>query len=521
MKSFGAIGIAKEFSGVRVLHGVDFTMEAGEVHALLGENGSGKSTLVKILSGALAPAAGHVHVDGEAVSFGSPLAAQRAGLAVVYQDHQLFPDLDVAMNVVGVTARDQRRSVLVSRRRTRDHARAILVQLGITLDAGRAVRGLRPADWKLLEIARALALGPSFLILDEPTASLDRRDSRRVLDLIRRLTSQGVGVAFVTHRLDEALEASDRVTVLRDGRLVAQRAAGDLTLATLARLIVGPALLEDAAPARARERPEVALELAGVRLREGAAPWDLRISAGEVLGLTGLAGSGAMEVARMIAGDRAVPGRLIVGRRERVFRSPRAAKQAGIGYIPEDRQGLGLVRDMSVELNLALAGLPRICRNGFVSRRRMRSQAEGYASSLRIRAPSLQSPVRTLSGGNQQKVLIARWLASDCRILVIETPTHGVDVGAKGEIFRLLRDFAARGGAVIVASSDVPEVLAIADRVAVFNRGELVEVLRTSDSSYGDILVEGSRNPELQRIADRIELSSDEMRVEEGSRSGG
>ncbi len=520
MQTFGAAGVKKRFSSVQVLHGVDFTLRAGEVHALVGENGSGKSTLVNIMSGALAPSSGHLLMDDRAVSFGSPLVAQRQGLSFVYQDTQLFPDLDVATNVAGTSGADGAKVLrLFSRRRVRERAKAMLSELGVDTDVTRPAGELRPADWKLMEIARALSGQPSFLMLDEPTASLDRRDSERVLDLMRRLASRGVGIGFITHRLDEALGVADQVTVLRDGNVVLACPGADLTLATLATAIVGSELTDHHKSMAQRSIASPLLEVRDVRLRPDSAPCSLSLQPGEVLGLTGLAGSGALELARMIAGSERLPGELIVHGVPRTLRSRRQAAKLGIGYIPEDRQGLGLVPDLSVELNIALGSLPGISPAGVLSRSRLRTLARRFAAALHIKAPALGSAVRTLSGGNQQKVLIARWLASGSTVLVIETPTHGVDVGAKTEIIRLLRDFAATGCGVIVASADVPEVLSLADRVAVFNRGEVVDIVQTSDSSYAQILVDGSRNPDLLRIAAQLETETETETVGSAQRS--
>ncbi|MDQ1667542.1 MAG: rhamnose transport system ATP-binding protein [Pseudonocardiales bacterium] len=504
---YAAVGVVKRFAKQPVLKGVDFELRGGQVHALIGENGSGKSTLIKIMSGALRPSEGHLEFDGQRVELRSPLAARSLGLAVVHQDHQLFPDLDVAMNISGTTlAPGGRLPGSVSHRGIRDRARELLEQLGIEMDVSRRVRELSPADWKLIEIARSLSLDPRFMILDEPTASLDRHDSRRVLTLIQRLSARGVGVGFVSHRLEEALEVSHWVTVLRDGNLVATRPAEHLSLRGLARLIVGGDFAEDAklAPTVAGQRDAV-VALRGVSVRAGAAPFDLDVRAGEILGLTGLVGAGALEVARMMGGRRRLPGSVLVDGATRVLRRPRDAHALGIGYIPEDRQHDGLVGLLSVAVNLSLATLPAISPRTIVSRRRLRVHAAKYVEALNIKAPSVDAPVGSLSGGNQQKVLIGRWLATGSRVLIVETPTHGVDVGAKGEIVRLLRRFAADGGAVVVASTDVSEVLATADRVAVFNHGELVHVFDASETSYGKILVEGAKNKQLQEVETRLE----------------
>ena len=500
-ETYAAAGVAKSFSGVTVLRGVDYELRAGDVHALLGENGSGKSTLIKILAGVHQPSAGHVERNGEPLSLRRPVDAQRAGLAVVHQDYNLFPHLDVATNVAlssGLPVRRVLRSL--DRRELRRRVRAVLESLDSGIDPRTRVLDLRLAEWKLIEIARALLAEAAFVVLDEPTALLDQHDSETILALIERLRDRGVGVAFVSHRLDEALRVASRATVLRDGRCVAALPLAGVAQERLVELIVGEKALAQEPAHEERPAGRIVVELLRVRAVSGARPFELVLHEGEILGLTGLIGSGAVEVAQMLAGRRTLHGSVRIEGRDRRLRNPADAIRAGIGYIPEERQTHGLVGELSVELNLSLASLASVSPGGLVRRRLVRSRSRRLAEELLIRAPSLGSPVRMLSGGNQQKVQIAKWLAAHRRILVVESPTHGVDVGAKAEIHRLLREFAARGGAVVVASTDIPEVLALADRIAVFSRGELVEVTVGSAATHGTVLLSGSRAPEIEEI---------------------
>jgi ABC-type sugar transport system ATPase subunit len=460
-RTYAATGVAKSFSGVTVLQGVDFEIRAGEVHALLGENGSGKSTLINLLGGVHRPTAGNVTRDGEAIALASPADARRFGLAIVHQDYQLFPTLSIAANIGLGGSLFRHRGGFLDRRALRRAARDALETVGLAIDPSRPLGTLRLAEWKLVEVARAIAARSSFLVFDEPTALLDRNDSARILELIERLRQEGVGVAFVSHRLDEALRVADVATVLRDGRRVA----------TLP-----------------RER------LSHERLVT------LAVRAGEIVGLTGLIGSGAIEAGRMIAGRQALDGVVRVRGRATAIGSPAAAIRAGIGYIPEERGTHGQVAQLSVEVNMSLASLANVSPRGVLNRRGLRRRAEQYARDLAIRAPSLQARIATLSGGNQQKVQIAKWLAAKPNVLVIESPTHGVDVGAKLEIHRLLLEFAAAGGAVIVASTDIPETVSIADRVAVFSRGDLVEIVGAAETSHRQVLLSGTRAPELDEI---------------------
>jgi ABC-type sugar transport system ATPase subunit len=506
---YGAREIGKSFSGARVLTGVDFEIETGQIHALLGENGSGKSTLIRLLGGVHRPSEGTVVVDREPASVASPGAAARLGLGIVHQDLNLFPDLDIATNIA-MTAGAPIRGVTrtVDRRRLNRRADEVLERLGLRVDPRLLLRELSLAEWKLIEVARTLTTDARFLILDEPTALLDRRDSRTVLATVKRLRDDGFGIALVTHRLDEALEVADRFTVLRDGRVAATPAAPEADAPTLVRHIVGDAgeRGERAEVADFAGAAEVAMELRAVELAPGAAPFDLTLRRGEIVGLTGLVGAGALELARRIAGRDPLVGTALIEGEEARLRSPRDAIAHGIGYIPEDRKEAGIVDCLSVEENLCLASLPAVTPRGFLRRNLMRRQAGRYAGELAIKARSLGDPISSLSGGNQQKVQIGKWLSSGPRILVVESPTHGVDVGAKAEIHRLLREFAAGGGVVVVASTDIPDVLAIADRVAVFRDGTLASTVTGAKSSHRDLLLSGAQDAKVDEIEELLEV---------------
>jgi ABC-type sugar transport system ATPase subunit len=497
-RTYAAAGVAKSFSGVTVLRGVDFEVRTGQVHALLGENGSGKSTLINLLGGVHKPTAGTIMRNGEAIALASPADARRSGLAIVHQDYQLFPMLSIAANIGLGGSLSRHRGGFLDRRALRRAARDALERVGLTIDPSRPLGTLRLAEWKLVEVARAVAARSSFLVFDEPTALLDRNDSERILELIERLRAEGVGVAFVSHRLDEALRVADVATILRDGRPVATLPREELSHERLVSLIAGEHAASDQPPRRSVGA--VLLELEGVHALPHARPFDLAVRAGEIVGLTGLIGSGAIETARMIAGRQPLDGVIRIGGRATAIASPAGAIRAGIGYIPEERGTHGQVAQLSVEVNLSLASLRQVSPNGILNRRGLRHRAEQYARDLSIRAPSLQARIARLSGGNQQKVQIAKWLAAKPTVLVIESPTHGVDVGAKLEIHRLLLEFAAAGGAVVVASTDIPEAVSIADRIAVFSRGDLVEIVSAAETSHRQVLLSGTRAPELDEI---------------------
>jgi ABC-type sugar transport system ATPase subunit len=478
-----------DYSGVVVLRDVDFSIRAGEVHGLVGQNGSGKSTLIKILTGAIKPAAGTMRLDGEQVSFGSPEDAQRRGVGVVHQDDQLFPDLTVAECVFGVNKRPPRRRFTraIDRRRVDQRVAAALGALGIDVAPTRLVRLLAPAERKFVEIVRATILEPRFLILDEATAAFEPSAARSVLALLERLRERGLGMCFVSHRLDEVLRICDRITVLRDGRVAGTLERETASEERLVRLLVGGerggAVSRSARPAR-----EPALRVRGARVAPGRPGVDIDVGAGEIVGLVGLIGSGAATLVRMLGGAEPLPGWVEANGRRARIRSPKDASRLGIGFIPEDRKGAGVIADLSVAANMSLAALPRLCgRLGRLDHRKLTELAERYGSAMDIRMRSIHAPVRTLSGGNQQKVMLARWLASGVRILAVEEPTHGVDVGGRVQIHNLLRRMAEDGGAVVVASTDVREVLELCDRIVVFRHGDVSDEVTADElSGQGD-----------------------------------
>ena len=477
--TFGVRQAVHDYSGVVVLHEVDYELRSGEIHALLGENGSGKSTLIKILTGAVKPTAGTLYVDAEDTHFASPQQAQAAGVAVVHQNYNLFSDLSIEKTLLASAAVVPRQTLYlrsVDHRAWRRDVQELLHRLGMDLDPRAIVGSLGPAERKFVEIARAMVTDPRFLILDEPTASLEPAAADRVLALMRTLREQGVGVAFVSHRLDEVAATADRVTVLRDGRRVAERTSDGLTASDMARLMVGDRPQESVRPAQPTVRPDVMLSLRGTAVADDTDAFDLDVHAGEILAVTGLVGSGASTLVAMVGGDVPMRGQAQVHGRTVSLRSPRDAKANGIGFIPEDRKARGLVIEQSCAVNISLASMPVVSTAGWVSRRRLLRRAEEFRDRLDIRMPGPSAPASSLSGGNQQKVLVAKWLASGVSLLAVEEPTQGVDIGGKAQIHDLLREFTAGGGAVVLFSTDVREVLALADRVAVFRHGSLLSL---------------------------------------------
>lgn len=517
--AFGVERAFHAYSGVVVLRGVDFALQPGQVHALLGENGCGKSTLIKILTGALRPTSGQLYLDAAPVIFHNPAQAQAAGVGVVHQNYNVFPDLSVEDNVLGTSPTHvaRRRWLLgaVDRRRLRARVEELFDQLQLEVDPAAPVRSLGPAERKFVEVARAMTLRPKFLILDEPTASLEPSAARRVLDLMRTLRSQGVGLAFVSHRLDEVLAVADRYTVLRDGQLVAEGENKELSESDLATMMIGARSQPE--PPRSTAASKAAmpvLTLREVRVSPSSLPASIDVYGGEILGVTGLVGSGASDLVRMIGGADPFRGKVNVDGVAVSLATPVDAKRSGIGYIPEDRKAAGLCLEHSVAQNISLASLPAVSRRGIVSFRRMHARAEELRGRLDIRVHDVRQPVASLSGGNQQKVMLAKWLASGIRILAVEEPTQGVDIGGKAQIHALLRQFADSGGTVILASTDVREVVAVCDRVAIFRHGQLQEILLAEQLSEAAITTRGSSDAEqyLAALVDTETTDKSEVR---------
>jgi rhamnose transport system ATP-binding protein len=474
--------VSKSFGAVAALTDVTLALAPGEAHALLGENGAGKSTLIKTLAGVHRPDSGRVLVDDAETRFGGPADARAAGIAVIYQEPMLFGDLSIAENVY--TGRQPLRSGRrIDTRAMHAHTTALFDRLGVALDPARPARGLSIADQQVVEIAKALSFDARVVVMDEPTAALSAREVERLFEVVRLLREQGTAVLFVSHRLDEVFALCQRATVLRDGKHVWSGPLEGETPDGLVRRMVGRELSalfpkQDSVPG------EVLLEVRRLT-REGVftdVSFDVR--GGEIVGLSGLVGAGRSEVARAVFGiDSVDAGEVLVAGKRLRLGSPTAAMAAGIGLVPEDRRQQGLVVDASVERNVALASLGRLSRFGLLSRRTERRLAEDWAIKLRIKTARLGAPADTLSGGNQQKVVLAKWLSRKPSVLIVDEPTRGIDVGTKAEVHRLLSELAAEGVAVLMISSELPEVLGMADRVLVMHEGRLVDDIPRADAT--------------------------------------
>ena len=471
--------ITKAFGGAVALRAVDFTCNAGEVHALLGENGAGKSTLIKILTGALIPDSGIVSVDGDTKHFRSPLEAQAAGIGVVYQDFQLFPQLTVAENIFASSGRLVARGGFLSRRRMNEEAAEILDTFGIAVDPRCPVRSLDAAERKLVEISRALQRDPAYLILDEPTAALEPKETHRLLSMIDRLRAHGKGVIFITHRLQEITEVADRATALRDGEYAGTLEKGQFSRETLSELVVGRAVDQHRGPQHCVG--DVRFHLSGLVLRAYSTPVEITVRSGELVAIIGLIGSGVTSIMKAAGGAEVMPkaAQMVLDGAGIKLRGPADAQERGIGFVSSDRKAKGMVPLLSSAENIVL---PSIRRFGgpFVHRAAFRRAAMECQKVFDIRWTSPNQPVASLSGGNQQKVMLSRWRVRESTFLVIEEPSQGVDVGARLQIHEYLVAFACEGGSVLFSSSDLDEVRDIAHRIYVVHAGEIVAEFENS-----------------------------------------
>lgn len=485
--SLHARGITKSFAGVRALVEVDFDLPAGEVTALMGENGAGKSTLLKILTGDYQADAGTMEIGGDPVAFATPLVSRAAGVRVIAQEPEIVPFVSVAENIyVGALPGS---FGTVSQRALQERARVDLARFGFAKFLDPNTRGidLSPAQRQMVEIVRALIDDPQVICFDEPTSSLSDTETTVLFELIARLRDEGRAVGYVSHRMREIFEVADTVTVLRDGQLIGSRTVSETSVAEVVRMMVGrdlSAMFERSQ----HELGEIALELDNV-CTDDVTDISITVRRGEVVALAGLVGAGRTELALAIAGDRPVTsGTIKVHGAAQRFHSPADAIKAGIGLAPEERKADALIMVRAVRDNIALAVLDGLSRFGVVNRRAERHLAEKYISQLRIRTPSIGQLVQNLSGGNQQKVVLARWLARQTDILILDEPTRGVDVGAKAEIYSIIDELAAKGVAVLVISSELPEVLGIADRIVVMQDGRVSGELTHAEATEERIL---------------------------------
>jgi rhamnose transport system ATP-binding protein len=488
MSLLAARAIRKSFAGVHALRGVSFDLQPGEVHALVGENGAGKSTLLRIITGAEVPDSGSLVVRGQDVAGLTPATARAMGVAMAYQQPTLCPDLTVAENISLALGVGHARS-RVDWPGMRARATALLAQLGSSIDPERQAASLSLPEQQLVEIARAIGAPAAIVLFDEPTASLTTRDVASLFATIRSLRERGAGVIYVSHRLDEVFAIADRVTILRDGETVATHRREDLTEAAVVQLMVGRELAT-VYPKQATTAGAIALDIRGVSSRSsGLRDVSLSVRRGEILGLAGLVGSGRTELAEAIFGLATIDtGEIFVGAQQVRVTSAEVAVRHGLAYVPEDRRRHGVVAGMTITANTTLASLASVSRFGLIQPHAERDLTSRYASQLQVKAASIDDEAGTLSGGNQQKVALARWLATKPTVLILDEPTQGIDVGAKAEIHGIMQDLASRGMAILMISSDLTEVLAMSDRIAVMRGGAIEGVLTRAEATPEGVL---------------------------------
>jgi rhamnose transport system ATP-binding protein len=475
-------GVRKSFGAVHALKGVSFELSGGEVHAVVGENGAGKSTLVKIITGAVRPDDGAIELQGERVHHLTTVRARKLGVACIYQQPALFPDLSVAENLLlrlDAPAGLQR----VRWPESRARARELLERIGARISPETEIRQLSMPEQQLVEIACAIGSGARIIIMDEPTASLTQKEQHLLFSVVRNLRQNGAGILYISHRLEEVFALADRVTVLRDGESVGTNRTEEITESALIRLMVGRDLTQTLYPSNAPGKVVLSLRNVGCSA-SGVQDINLEVHAGEVVGLAGLIGAGRTELARVLFGiTPADSGQILVHGQSVNFRSPKEAIAHEIAYLPEDRRRHGIILDMSIAQNISMAVHDRLFPGGWLRPQPEHRLALDYMRSLAVKASGPDAPANSLSGGNQQKVALARWLATKPKLLILDEPTQGVDIATKTDIHRMIRELASSGVAVLLISSDLPEVLALSDRIGVMRGGALLRLLpRQSDA---------------------------------------
>ena len=485
--------ISKSFSGVEVLHDVSFALRPGEVHALLGENGAGKSTLVKIITGVHQPDGGQILLDGEPVHFSDARESRQAGIAAIYQELSLFPDLDVAENIFAgrqpITFGGR-----VDWRKLYAEAGKLLESLGVKLDLKQKARMLSIAQQQMVEIARAFSINAQILIMDEPTSSLTLHEVDDLFRLVRRLREQGTAVIFISHRLEELYTLADRVTVLRDGSYVGTKPMKEVTRDDLIRMMVGRTIT-NLFPKQDVTAGDVILKVENLTRAGSFYDVSFELRRGEILGLAGLVGAGRTNVARAIFGvEPPTAGQIEIDGREVAITSPQQAIALGLAYVPEDRQLHGLIPAMPLTPNISLAMLPHYAQMGWLQDKLERKSAYEAALQMEVRANNVWQLARELSGGNQQKVVLAKWLSTNPRILILDEPTRGIDVGTKAAVHGLMSKLAAEGLAILMISSELPEILGMSDRVLVMREGHMTGQFSRAEATQEDIISAATQN---------------------------
>jgi rhamnose transport system ATP-binding protein len=482
-----ARGISKQFGGVEVLRDIDLDLRAGEIHALLGENGAGKSTFAKIIAGVHRPSRGTLRMNGAVIEVTSPIAAQARGIALIHQEPISFPDLSIAENIVmgrkggGLLSRVPWAAITAEARRLMD-------MLGVTIDVNLPMRGISIANQQMVEIARALAADARLIIMDEPTAPLTPREVQRLFEIVLRLRAEGRTIIFISHRLEEVRMICDRVTVFRDGAQIATHGIGEVTDDEIIRLMIGRSIGTYRRKHQAMIS-DVALEVRGLGRTGAFENVSFTLRKGEILGIGGLVGAGRTDVARALFGVApATAGQIWIAGRQVTIRRPADAIALGLAFVPEDRAAAGIFASLPVEHNLTAAVPHRIGPRGMIRHRVERDIAEGSVRDLSIKLASLRQPINELSGGNQQKVILARWLLTDPDILVLDEPTRGIDIGVKAEFYDMIGALAEAGRAILLISSELPELLSLCDRILVMSEGRLTAEIPRGEATPENVM---------------------------------
>ena len=479
-------GIVKEFSGVRVLNGVSFRLRRGSVHALMGENGAGKSTLMKILCGMYPATQGEIMIDGKTVKISSPIDAKRLGIAMIHQELSAFHELTVAANMF--MNREYKRGFLLDDKRMNQAAAEILADLNISIDPKLKMNRLSVAEMQLVEIAKAVSTDADIIIMDEPTSALTEAEVANLYKTVRDLRSRGKAIVYISHKIEEIFAIADEITVLRDGDFVAHDTIEAFDHDKLISLMVGRTLNQQFHKTH-HSFGDVLLKVEDMSRSGKFSSVSFEVRAGEVLGISGLIGAGRTEVVETVFGlDRADSGDVYIAGEKVNIRSPRDAISHGLALVSEDRKNVGLNLVGSVKENITMANLEKYCRFGVIKSREEKKAGDGLMDMLSVKAHSRDTLVSALSGGNQQKVILARWMSTNPKVLILDEPTKGIDVGAKAEIYKLIDEFTAQGGCVIMVSSEMPEILGMSDRIAVMHEGELVAVFDRDEATREKLL---------------------------------
>ncbi|MER1986519.1 MAG: sugar ABC transporter ATP-binding protein [Solibacillus sp.] len=480
--------ISKGFPGVQALSNVSIDLHHGEVLALVGENGAGKSTLMKILTGIYTADEGEIYLNGELVQVENTKKASELGISMIHQELNLMKDLTVAENIF-IGREPKKLGIFMNDRKLNQITRELFDKLSLDLNVKTKVELLTIAKQQMVEIAKALSYESKILIMDEPTTALTETEIDVLFDIIETLKKDGVGIIYISHRMDELKRITDRITIMRDGQYIATLPTKETEMNEVIRLMVGREVYIESQPILSGEEREVVLELKNVSTNTHIRDISFALRKGEILGFAGLMGAGRTEVANAIFGvDKVKTGEVYLHGEKVTIKHPSKAVAQGIGYLTEDRKHLGLLLEMDVKINVALASMPSFNKAGFLQDKDIEETAKNYVEKLKIKTPSVHQQVRLLSGGNQQKVVISKWLYRDCDILIFDEPTRGIDVGAKGEIYKLLDDLTKEGKSIIMISSELPEVLRMSHRIAVMSEGRITGILNAEEASQEKIM---------------------------------